>query len=491
MPSTANAATAMCNVPIETGDGPCCARTSGCPRRTAKVPTVLTVTGYNKDTTNPAGQGARARAGSPPPTRRSPTRATRSCSSTTAAPARARASGTRGASARSSTTRTSSTGSRRSRGRTARSARPAARTWASRRCSSPRRTPCGCRQGKPRAVKAVWADVPMSDAYRDVTFHGGADRLGLHPAVARPDEQPLRAAAVDDARPTRRASAPTWADHLRNAGSSPARRSSARRSARTRRTTATSTACARRATRADQIRVPVALTGGWWDIFQRGEPLLYEQLDQRARQEALHVAALPHGRRPGDWRTPAQGQVVRPLAEGHAQRRRAHPGRELLRDERRPLAALQDVAGAGHRLHAASTSTAPSGSASRSTTGRSRPQAARAATTRAAAARLEPVLAADHAVDGGRRPPGRARPTTARTRRTALTYTTPPLSAHPAHRPDRREPRAPRCRRRTRRSSPCSATWRPTARRPRSPRASCWPASARTTRGARRTARAA
>src|SRR4051812_11626110 len=28
--------------------------------------------------------------------------------------------------------------------------------------------------GKPRAVRGIWANVPMSDAYRDVTFHGGA-----------------------------------------------------------------------------------------------------------------------------------------------------------------------------------------------------------------------------------------------------------------------------------------------------------------------------
>src|SRR5204863_100625 len=26
------------------------------------------------------------------------------------------------------------------------------------------------------------------------------------------------------------------------------------------------------------VKVPVAMTGGWWDIFQRGEPLLYESL---------------------------------------------------------------------------------------------------------------------------------------------------------------------------------------------------------------------
>src|SRR3954453_14552792 len=36
-------------------------------------------------------------------------------------------------------------------------------------------------EGKPRAVKAVWADVPMADAYRDVTFHGGATDAGFIP----------------------------------------------------------------------------------------------------------------------------------------------------------------------------------------------------------------------------------------------------------------------------------------------------------------------
>src|SRR5437763_17197140 len=29
-------------------------------------------------------------------------------------------------------------------------------------------------EGRPRAVKAIWADIPMSDAYRDVTFQGGS-----------------------------------------------------------------------------------------------------------------------------------------------------------------------------------------------------------------------------------------------------------------------------------------------------------------------------
>src|SRR4051794_9576646 len=35
--------------------------------------------------------------------------------------------------------------------------------------------------GKPRAVQAIWANVPMADAYRDVTFHGGAIDAGFIP----------------------------------------------------------------------------------------------------------------------------------------------------------------------------------------------------------------------------------------------------------------------------------------------------------------------
>ena len=36
-------------------------------------------------------------------------------------------------------------------------------------------------EGKPRAVKAVWADIPMADAYRDVTFQGGSVDSGFIP----------------------------------------------------------------------------------------------------------------------------------------------------------------------------------------------------------------------------------------------------------------------------------------------------------------------
>ena len=35
--------------------------------------------------------------------------------------------------------------------------------------------------GKRRAVKTIWADVPMADAYRDVTYHGGSVDSGFIP----------------------------------------------------------------------------------------------------------------------------------------------------------------------------------------------------------------------------------------------------------------------------------------------------------------------
>jgi putative CocE/NonD family hydrolase len=63
----------------------------------------------------------------------------------------------------------------------------------------------------------------------------------------------------------------------------------------------------------DQVRVPTFVVGGWYDIFQRGEPLVYEQLRRngvptrllmgpwthvqtvRARNRLIKVPLNPHG----------------------------------------------------------------------------------------------------------------------------------------------------------------------------------------------------
>ncbi|HKN94428.1 MAG TPA: CocE/NonD family hydrolase [Thermoleophilaceae bacterium] len=131
--------------------------------------------------------------------------------------------------------------------------------------------------GKPRAVKAVLAVAPMADAYRDVTFHGGAVDAGFIPlwlglTTADSDEPP--STLVSDP-----ASAlNTYPGHLANgfqfAGE----------------TLLSAAAGGDKAydgpfyrlrspiTRIASLRIPVMWQGGWWDIFQRGEPLLFEKL---------------------------------------------------------------------------------------------------------------------------------------------------------------------------------------------------------------------
>src|SRR5947207_11530277 len=57
LPGTAGASTALCNVPIRMSDGVVLRANVWLPSpSTKRYPTVLTATGYNKDTTNPAGQ---------------------------------------------------------------------------------------------------------------------------------------------------------------------------------------------------------------------------------------------------------------------------------------------------------------------------------------------------------------------------------------------------------------------------------------------------
>jgi predicted acyl esterase len=57
LPSAAHAATAICNVPIKTGDGIVLRANLWLPSENpGRVPTVLTVTGYNKDATDPTGR---------------------------------------------------------------------------------------------------------------------------------------------------------------------------------------------------------------------------------------------------------------------------------------------------------------------------------------------------------------------------------------------------------------------------------------------------
>jgi putative CocE/NonD family hydrolase len=133
------------------------------------------------------------------------------------------------------------------------------------------------RNGKPRAVKAVWADIPMSDAYRDVTFHGGAVDSGFIPLWLG------LTTALSDLPPstllTEPASAiPTYLDHLRNGYDFAARKIVNTTLGEEDAYDGPFFRLRSPGRLAHRIRVPVVVQGGWWDIFQRGTPLLYEQL---------------------------------------------------------------------------------------------------------------------------------------------------------------------------------------------------------------------
>jgi putative CocE/NonD family hydrolase len=117
----------------------------------------------------------------------------------------------------------------------------------------------------------------MADAYRDVTFHGGNIDAGFIPlwlglTTGLSDIPPSN--YFDDPA----AATQTYAGHLANGFDFAAQRMI---DATTGGDGAYDGPFYRLRSPIEHIkdiRVPTAITGGWWDIFQRGEPLLYESL---------------------------------------------------------------------------------------------------------------------------------------------------------------------------------------------------------------------
>ncbi|HEV3227978.1 MAG TPA: CocE/NonD family hydrolase [Solirubrobacteraceae bacterium] len=131
--------------------------------------------------------------------------------------------------------------------------------------------------GKPRAVKAVWADVPMADAYRDVTFHGGATDAGFIPLWLG------LTTGLSDIPPSNlfsdpQGSANTYAGHVANTWQFAGQRLLDAATGGGGAYDGPFYRLRSPVERITSLTIPVAWTGGWWDIFQRGEPLLFEKM---------------------------------------------------------------------------------------------------------------------------------------------------------------------------------------------------------------------
>jgi uncharacterized protein len=278
LPQSANAATATCNVPIRMSDGVVLRANLWLPdQASGAYPTVLTATGYNKDTSNPTGQACSGEGGI--------------ATVDTSLADRGYAVmllDDRGTGA--SQGKWDSWGQRTQDDYQEVLDWIQSQPWSDGSVATTGMSYMGITSlliaeadqgrmasGKPRAVEAVWADVPMSDAYRDVTFHGGAVDSGFIPfwlgLTSTLSALPPSTTLEDPV-----GSAQTWADHLRNAWDFAGRQMLDSTLGGDGAYDGPFYRLRSPGERAAQIDVPVALQGGWWDIFQRGTPLLYEQL---------------------------------------------------------------------------------------------------------------------------------------------------------------------------------------------------------------------
>jgi putative CocE/NonD family hydrolase len=158
------------------------------------------------------------------------------------------------------------------------------------------------KEGKPRAVQAVWADIPMADAYRDVTFQGGSVDSGFIPLwlglvtglsdlpPASAQENPQEAATV-------------YLEHL--FGNAEFSVSHILGAALGEEDAYDGPFYRLRSpvVRASEITVPVVIQGGWWDLFQRGEPLLWESLTN-SKDRVLFMSAHYHITSGPEYETP-------------------------------------------------------------------------------------------------------------------------------------------------------------------------------------------
>lgn len=146
----------------------------------------------------------------------------------------------------------------------------------------------------PPALKAIFPIVPMADSYRDIVMSGGLMNTGFIPlwlalttttGVLPPTytmEDPIRGATTvaDHATGIFSFQLPTLAETV--TGGDKAYDGPYHQSRSPIRV-------------ADQIEVPTFIVGGLHDLFQRGEPLLYEKLKENHVQTKLLMGPWNHG----------------------------------------------------------------------------------------------------------------------------------------------------------------------------------------------------
>lgn len=290
--ASASAAVSMCNVPIAMSDGVVLRANVYLPSSTGRFPTVLTATGYNKDAGNPTGQdceasGSSGIAGDEP--------------GLTEKGFAVMVIDDRGTGA--SGGKWESWGQRTQDDYKEVLDWIQAQQWSSGGVATTGESYMGITslliaeadaarvaEGKPRAVQAVWADIPMADAYRDVTFQGGAVDSGFMPLwlglVTGLSDLPPSSLSANP-----QEAATIYLEHLfGNAEFSVSKLLGAEMGEE-----ASYDGPFYRlrspVVRASQITVPVVIQGGWWDLFQRGEPLLWESL-KSSRDRVLIMS--PH-----------------------------------------------------------------------------------------------------------------------------------------------------------------------------------------------------
>ena len=291
--SPAGATVALCNVAIPTSDGTVLRADLYLPASTGRFPTVLTVTGYNKDAGAPTGEcgntGASGIAGEDPALAEK---------GFAVMVMDDRGTGDSGG-------KWESWGERTQQDYKEVLDWTQAQSWSDGGVATTGESYMGItslliaeadaarvKEGKPRAVKAVWADIPMADAYRDVTFQGGSVDTGFIPLwlglVSVLSDLP-----PSDASAHPQEAATIYLEHLLGGAEFSGKHILEAALGEEGAYDGPFYRLRSPVVRAGEITVPVVIQGGWWDLFQRGEPLLWEAL-KSSKDRVLFMSAHYH-----------------------------------------------------------------------------------------------------------------------------------------------------------------------------------------------------